>query len=462
MTSGPIPDEWLYLNLEDVTSHVTDGTHMPPPRKNQGVPLLSAQDVADGHLRLAGSRFVDEKFFEAELRRTKLAEGDVLLTIVGSIGRSTVVTIKPRFALQRSVAVLKPRNVRSKYLSYFLRSPIAFDFYQERARGTAQSGMYLRDLKQLPVPVPPLRQQDLIVDAIQKIEAKRASALTHIANARIAMERFRLAVLAAACSGRLTADWRGLAAHQDMNDVLGERELGAERKTRRGVAPNAPIDAAIADLDLPATWARITVSKALVLEALVDVKDGNHGSNHPKVGEFTAEGVPFIAANLVHDGRIDFENAPRLSGPPLQRLRIGFAEPDDVILTHKGSVGRVAIADRPCVLTPQTTYYRCDPGLILPSYLAIYQESLYFYLQLAAEMSQTTRDFVPISDQYLLTLIIPPLDEQKEIVHRATGMLELADGLLARIEGASRRIERSSQAVLAKAFRGELIQTTAG
>jgi type I restriction enzyme S subunit len=41
-------------------------------------------------------------------------------------------------------------------------------------------------------------------------------------------------------------------------------------------------------------------------------------------------------------------------------------------------------------------------------------------------------------------------------------MLELADGLLARIEGASRRIERSSQAVLAKAFRGELIQTTAG
>jgi type I restriction enzyme S subunit len=242
-----------------------------------------------------------------------------------------------------------------------------------------------------------------------------------------------------------------------MNELLDERARSGARTTRRGVRPEASLDPTIAEMELPATWVRVTVSKALTLGALIDVKDGNHGSNHPKVDEFTASGAPFIAANLVHDGQIDYEHAPRLSGRPLQRLRIGFAKPDDVILTHKGSVGRVAIADRDCVLTPQTTYYRCDPQLILPGYLAIYQQSLYFYLQLAAEMSQTTRDFVPISDQYLLSLILPPPDEQREIVHRASRMFELADRLLARIEAASHRLECSSQAVLAKAFRGELV-----
>jgi type I restriction enzyme, S subunit len=55
-----------------------------------------------------------------------------------------------------------------------------------------------------------------------------------------------------------------------------------------------------------------------------------------------------------------------------------------------------------------------------------------------------------------MPLPLPPIEEQQEIVHRASRMLELADGLLARIEGASRRVEHTSQAMLAKAFRGEL------
>jgi type I restriction enzyme S subunit len=193
-----------------------------------------------------------------------------------------------------------------------------------------------------------------------------------------------------------------------------------------------------------------------VLGALEDVKDGNHGANHPKVSEFTPEGIPFIAANLVHDGKIDYDNAPRLSGKPLERLRIGFAKKNDVILTHKGSVGRVAIADRDCILTPQTTYYRCDRELIAPEYLAIYLQSFYFYFQLAGEMSQTTRDFVPISDQYLMGLIIPPPAEQMEIARRVNQLLGLTDTIRQHIDNSMNRVDRSSQAVLAKAFRGEL------
>jgi restriction endonuclease S subunit len=72
-------------------------------------------------------------------------------------------------------------------------------------------------------------------------------------------------------------------------------------------------------------------------------------------------------------------------------------------------------------------------------------------------MSQTTRDFVPIGEQYLLSVVLPPPAEQEEIVRQAHDLFRLANSLTQRIESASNRVERSSQAVLAKAFRGELL-----
>src|SRR5262249_56502282 len=65
----------------------------------------------------------------------------------------------------------------------------------------------------------------------------------------------------------------------------------------------------------------------------------------------------------------NYETAPRIAGEPLKRLRVGFAEPGDVILSHKGTVGRVAICDVACVLSPQTTYYRPSPSAFTPEFL---------------------------------------------------------------------------------------------
>src|SRR4051812_13578240 len=96
--------DWQVLPLQSVASHVTDGTHMPPPRSEKGVPLLSAKDVSDGQVFISESRFVSREFYESELSRTQLAPGDVLVTIVGSIGRSSVVPDNFEAAFQRSVA----------------------------------------------------------------------------------------------------------------------------------------------------------------------------------------------------------------------------------------------------------------------------------------------------------------------------------------------------------------------
>lgn len=82
------------------------------------------------------------------------------------------------------------------------------------------------------------------------------------------------------------------------------------------------------------------------------------------------------------------------------------------------------------MLSPQTTYYRCDPLALSPAYLAAFLSSPLFQRQLEAVMSQTTRDFVPISEQYRLFVVLPPRPEQDLIAdhvsHQREGLREAA------------------------------------
>lgn len=308
-------------------------------------------------------------------------------------------------------------------------------------------------LKSFEVTVPPsYDHQSQLAALLDAATRHGSSASSHLATARRTIAQFRQAVVAAACSGRLTADWRdlhpGITAEQEL-----QQNESRTQKVRRGVDPTHPVKSF--EGLLPSTWAAYTVAQLLTHGVLEDVKDGNHGSNHPKVSEFTTEGLPFITANLVRNARIDYDAAPRVTGSTLGRLRVGFSYPGDVILTHKGTVGRVAVATREAVLTPQTTYYRSSEA-IDPNYLALFIGSFLFYEQLANVMSQTTRDFVPITQQYKLTVILPPRAEQLEIVDRTNKLLAAAEALTVRIDAASNSVDRVSQAVPAKAFRGGL------
>ena len=162
-----IPQSWEITNLSDVTLNISDGSHNPPPKKNKGVPLLSATNIYDNKINYtSATRWITEDEWIIENARTKIEVGDVLITIVGTIGRTAVVSDTTRFALQRSVAVMKPNMIDSKYLMYVLQAPMIIDWLNANAKGNAQVGIYLKDLAKLSFPLPPLAEQKRIVEAI--------------------------------------------------------------------------------------------------------------------------------------------------------------------------------------------------------------------------------------------------------------------------------------------------------
>jgi type I restriction enzyme S subunit len=199
------------------------------------------------------------------------------------------------------------------------------------------------------------------------------------------------------------------------------------------------------------------VSAAQLLRAGIfqDLKDGNHGGNHPKKSEFTNQGVPFITAAQVNNHALDFDGAYKLSGKPLERLRVGFAKQGDVIFTHKGSVGRTAITHADCLLTPQTTYYRVDHSSVCNRYLMWFLESDLFSDQYKDIVKQTTRDFLPITRQYELFHAIPPLAEQRRIVTKVDELMALCDRLEASLIAGDDTRRRLLDALLAEALTPE-------
>ena len=164
--------------------------------------------------------------------------------------------------------------------------------------------------------------------------------------------------------------------------------------------------------------ATATIEELIASGAIVAHKDGNYGSNYPRVEEFGSDGVPFLTAKSLREGYVDIAGAPRLGDARADDLTFGFVETDDVLLSHNATIGRVAVVPPHkgrLLVGTSLTYFRLNQQKLLPRYLAVYLAGTEFQNQLVAVMSHSTRNQVPVTAQRKLSVVVPPLAEQKAI-----------------------------------------------
>lgn len=159
------------MKVKDICDSVTDGSHNPPKGvENSDYMMLSSKNVFDDEITFDEPRFLSESDFIKENERTNVTANDVLLTIVGTVGRTAVVEKRmPTFTLQRSVAVLHPKKniCSSRFLMYALRGKRSY--IENRARGVAQKGIYLREVAEIEINLPNLKEQNEIVKKLDKV-----------------------------------------------------------------------------------------------------------------------------------------------------------------------------------------------------------------------------------------------------------------------------------------------------
>ena len=211
---GEVPAGREVLALKRVCVLIKDGTHLPPQRVDNGIPLLSVRNVDNGRFFLRDDdSMISEDDYLNLCRSFVPCVDDVLLAIVGAtLGKTALVPEgMGNFQIQRSLAVFRcsPEMI-SKWL-YLVFQSRGFQMLLWQYVGfSAQPGIYLGTLAEFRIPVPPLSEQHAAVTFIEE-ETIKLDALTAEAQRAItSLQERRSALISAAVTGKI--DVRGLAA----------------------------------------------------------------------------------------------------------------------------------------------------------------------------------------------------------------------------------------------------------
>ncbi|WNK03346.1 restriction endonuclease subunit S [Escherichia coli] len=418
MSAGKLPEGWETSSIGDLCKKVTDGSHNPPKASETGLPMLSAKNINNGSIIFNEThRVISEAEFWEENKRTNIESGDVLLTIVGTLGRTALV---PQdfipFTLQRSVAVMSTSELEPSYFRYALENREFQIQIHENAKGTAQKGIYLNALKKLTINIAPKNEQKIITEKLDTLLAQVDSTKARLEQIPQILKRFRQAVLAAAMRGELSETWR---THNSFNISLHKYyELTKGKKLK---AKN------IAEPCEENTWLRCNIGH------IFNVKSGDGLT----AKEMNSSGdIPVYGGNGItgyHD-KYNTEESTIVIG------RVGY---------YCGSVH----------LTPEKSWIT-DNALLVDFNRDLITEKFAYWLlkatNLRVDTSSSAQPVISGAKIYSIEIVVPPVEEQREIVRRVEQLFAYADTIEKQVNNALARVNNLTQSILAKAFRGEL------
>lgn len=411
-----LPKGWVWTRVESIAIKISDGSHNPPPNSFSGIPLLSAANVYDNKIHFdETNRWITEKQWVEENKRTNIEKNDVLLTIVGTMGRTAVVDSTAKFALQRSVAVIKPK-LDAVYLSYYLSSPFVQIFMLNNANGTAQKGFYLNKVAKIKCPLPPLPEQQRIVGKIESLFAKLDEAGDRLQKVLDGYEARRAAILHEAFSGKWTGDH------------------GA------------------GDMSVPKGWRKVKLSDVCTinpkkldtssLEDSLEVSFIPMASVDEVLGEVTKPDVRNLGK--VKKGFTNFQEGD-----------VVFAKITPCMENGKSAVIGPLLND---IGYGTTEFYvlRCHPELY-NRFLYHLVRSIKFRSEAKSQMTGAVgQQRVPKNFMADYEILLPPLNEQIQIVQMVDTFFKKEYEVRKMSQNVIEQISLLKKSILARAFRGEL------
>ena len=166
-------DEYKYRNLSDISTLIKDGTHGTHENYENGIPLLSAKDINNNKINIPEDcRKISVDDYNKIYKNYLLKKDDILLTIVGSIGR-TALYKNEKVAFQRSVATIRiDDNNNSNYIRQYIESPIIINQLNNMTNSSAQGGVYLSSLSKLNFDIPRKEEQLKVAKFLSLLDKK--------------------------------------------------------------------------------------------------------------------------------------------------------------------------------------------------------------------------------------------------------------------------------------------------
>jgi type I restriction enzyme S subunit len=399
------------------------------------VPIVRANNIQDDHLVFDELVWVPGSRVK---RAQMLRRGDIVVAMSSGsktvVGKTAQVFEDWEGAFGAFCGVLRPRpELDSKYLGLFLRSRSYRTRISELAAGTNINNLKNEHFGAIDVPLAPLAEQRRIVEKLDKLLARVEASRKRLENIPRILKRFRQSVLAAACSGKLTEDWREEHIDQPSNHRSGNGNewLGNQ---------------------IPFTW---SVRKLEEISELI-----TKGASPKWQGvSYTNSGVLFVTSENVGWGKLLLDTQKFVERKINEIQPRSVLKNGDVLTNIVGaSIGRTAIFElnEEANINQAVSLVRLKRE-VNRQFIVYVLNSPYTLDHMQKEKVDVARANLSLKDVSGFPIPLPLQPEQKEIVRRVEQLFTLADHIEEKYARANAQVEKLTQSILAKAFRGELV-----
>lgn len=400
--NADLPDGWERTTLKEIGKWSTGGT---PSRSNpkffgRGVSWVKSGDLKDGPIQRTDEEIT--KFGLDNSSAKLMPAGTISMALYGAtIGKLGLMTFPAATNQACANVIPNPEKVETKYLFFYLLSERRNFIGQ--GQGGAQPNISQGIVREHPMPLAPLAEQRRIVAKLEKLLEKVEACQKRLDKIPTLLKRFRQSVLSAACSGRLTEDWR------------------LEKKSK-----------------IEISWEQTTLGDVGTLYC------GQSPSRQfvNRVGN----GTPYVTGPEQWSG-FEIEMNKWTTNPKRH------VPPDCVFITVKGAGVGTVFPGVSCAIGRDIYAYK-------PS-LTCHSAYIFFVLQSTVDKikAMAQGDIPGLTREQIMghPISVPTLDEQKEIVSRVANLFSLADKIELRYSTGITHIDKLTQSILAKAFRGELV-----
>jgi type I restriction enzyme S subunit len=347
-------------------------------------------------------------------------------------------------------------ELSSEFLLHALRMPWVRSAFEEDATGTSDSMRNLSQdkIRSAPIPLAPAAEQRRIVSKLESLQARSRRAKEALDAIPALLERFRQSVLAAAFRGDLTADWR--AQHPEvepLSEVLA-RLPEQERQKRRQAAEATPIQGRFAISVGPPTRAPPEGWTWVQLTDVARLETGHTPSrSHP---EYWNGDIPWIGikdARANHGGVI-MKTEQTVTQAGLDNSAARLLPPNTVCLSRTASVGYVLVMGRSMATSQDFVCWLCSEAVV-PKFL------MYLLMAEGEDIRKfgkgTTHTTIYFPEAMAFHVCLPSISEQHRIVREIETRFAAATRIHEARQTAQQSARRMDEALLAKAFRGELV-----
>lgn len=247
--------EWKTYRLGEICD-VRDGTHDSPKQSLTGKPLVTSKNIKGGIINLSSTYLISNEDYQSINKRSCVHQWDILFSMIGTVGELAIVKNEPQFAI-KNIGLFKMNGdqLLSYWIYYYLHSYNAQEDILKNIKGSTQQYIALKDLRLLPIALPPIEIRQRIVEILKsfddKIELNRRINANLEAQAQalfrswfVDFEPFRDGPFVDSELGKIPQGWK-VGTLSEIGDVIGggtPSKIVPEYYTDNGIAWITPKD----------------------------------------------------------------------------------------------------------------------------------------------------------------------------------------------------------------------------